>query len=156
MNVREALPSYFKSANTNCTKGDCYRVSMYNYYYNNTTVALVNIKNKAVLQVKHYSTGQPEINKRLTDIAIQIASHSQEVKDALGIDPNKEIPMLPNVKTAMNVTKCERSKHLCVAPTFLNHINKKALWAIVDLTDWKLVGIKWTDLGDFKKDIGIT
>jgi hypothetical protein len=66
---------------------------------------------------------------------------------ALGLNPGEDQATMPNVKTALNGTSCERSKHLCVAPTFLNQENNRALWAIVDLTDWKLVGLKWTDLG---------
>jgi hypothetical protein len=49
-------------------------------------------------------------------------------------------------KTALNNSKCQRSLHLCVAPTFVK--GKKALWSIVDLTDLKLVGTRWTYVGD--------
>jgi hypothetical protein len=52
---------------------------------------------------------------------------------------------MPNVKTALNDTQCERSRHLCVAPTFI--VGDRALWAIVDLTDERLVGTRWTNLG---------
>jgi hypothetical protein len=54
---------------------------------------------------------------------------------------------MANVKTALNGSQCERSHHLCVAPTFLRPAEGRALWAIVDLTDGKLVGVRWTDLG---------
>lgn len=148
MNVREALPSDIPK-NIKCEKENCYRVSMYNYFWNSTTVALVDVKRDRILNVKHIIDGQAELNKRLTDIAINIAINSPEVIEALGINPKEKEATMSNVKTAMNGTKCERSKHLCVAPTFLNHINKRALWAIVDLTDWKLVGIAWTELGDY-------
>lgn len=148
MNVREALPSDIPKS-INCKGKDCYRVSMYNYFNNSTTIALIDIKKEIVLKVKHIIDGQAELNKRLTDIAINIAINSPEVIEALGINPEQKEATMSNVKTAMNGTKCERSKHLCVAPTFLNHINKRALWAIVDLTDWKLVGIAWTELGDY-------
>ncbi len=147
MNVREALPSDIPR-NIRCSGGNCYRVSMYNYFLNRTIVAIVDVQKKRVLQVNRIMDGQAELNKRLTDIAISIAINSPEVIEALGINPNDEDATMSNVKTAMNGTKCERSKHLCVAPTFLNHENNRALWAIVDLTDWRLVGIAWTDLGD--------
>jgi len=145
MNVREALPSDIPK-NIRCN--NCYRVSMYNYFWNSTVIALIDVKRERVVKVKHIIDGQAEINKRLTDIAINIAINSPEVIDALGITPEQKHATMSNVKTAMNGTRCERSKHLCVAPTFLNHLNKRALWAIVDLTDWKLVGIAWTELGD--------
>jgi len=147
MIVREALPSDIPK-NIKCN--DCYYVSMYNYFYNSTTTALVDVKRNRVLKVKHIIDGQAELNKRLTDLAITIAINSPEVTEALGINPNEKEATMSNVKTAMNGTKCERSKHLCVAPTFLNHVNKRALWAIVDLTDWKLVGVAWTELGDYE------
>ena len=145
MNIREALPSDIPQG-LNCNA--CYRVSMYNYFYNSTVAALVDVNQNKVVHLNRIVDGQAELNKRLTDIAINIAINSPEVIEALGINPNEKDAVMANVKTAMNGTKCERSKHLCVAPTFLNHVNKKALWAIVDLTDWKLVGIAWTDLGD--------
>ena len=148
MNVREALPSDIPK-NVKCEKENCYRVSMYNYFWNSTTIALVDVKRDRILNVKHIIDGQAELNKRLTDIAINIAINSPEVIEALGINPEEKEATMSNVKTALNGTKCERSKHLCVAPTFLNHINKRALWAIVDLTDWKLVGIAWTELGEY-------
>ena len=148
MNVREALPSDIPK-NVHCPIGDCYRVSMYNYFFNSTVIALVDVKREKVVHVKRITDGQAELNKRLTDIAINIAINSPEVIEALGINPDEKEATMANVKTAMNGTKCERSKHLCVAPTFLNHVNKRALWAIVDLTDWKLVGVAWTELGDF-------
>ncbi len=152
MIVREALPGDIPK-NINCNNKDCYYVSMYNYFFNSSTIALVDVKNNKVVKVKHIVDGQAELNKRLTDLAISIAINSPEVIEALGINPNEKEATMSNVKTAMNGTKCERSKHLCVAPTFLNHINKRALWAIVDLTDWKLVGVAWTELGDFEGDI---
>ena len=52
----------------------------------------------------------------------------------------------------MNKTKCERSKHLCVAPTFVV-TGEKALWAIVDLTDLALVGVRWTQVGTTGKPV---
>ena len=148
MNVRLALPSDIPPK-TRCNKEDCYRVSMYNYFWNSTVIALVDVKKGRVINIKRIIDGQAELNKRLTDIAINIAINSPEVIDALGINPEEKEATMSNVKTALNGTKCERSKHLCVAPTFLNHLNKKALWAIVDLTDWKLVGIAWTELGEY-------
>jgi len=52
---------------------------------------------------------------------------------------------MANTKTALNESRCERSRHLCVAPTFM--AGERALWAIVDLTEGTVVGIRWTDLG---------
>jgi hypothetical protein len=49
------------------------------------------------------------------------------------------------MKTALNQTRCERAQHLCVAPTFRK--DDRLLWAVVDLTDMRLVGVQWSDLG---------
>lgn len=147
MNIREALPGDLPEG-IKCQKGDCYRVSMYQYFDNRSVVAIVDIKSKKVVSVDRPLGGQPEINKRLTDLAVQIAINSPGVIEALGILPSEKEATMPNVKTSLNGTQCERSKHLCVAPTFLNKENKRALWAIVDLTDWRLVGLKWTELGE--------
>jgi len=147
MNIREALPSDLPPR-ISCPDSTCYRVSMYHYFNNKTTVAIVNLASGRVLFVDRPMGGQPEISQRLTDLAVQIAIHSPEVISALGINPTEREATMPNVKTALNGTQCERSRHLCVAPTFLNHKNNRALWAIVDLTDWKLVGAKWTELGE--------
>ena len=88
---------------------------------------------------------QPDIPPALTDLAVQIAIHSPEVAAQLGIKPGEDAAVMPNIKTALNSSVCERSKHLCVAPTFLQ--KERALWAIVDLTDGVLIGTRWTDLG---------
>lgn len=146
MNIRKALPGDLPDGFA-FNNNSCYRVSMYHYFNNRTTVALVDVRDKKVLFVDRPMGGQPEISKRLTDLAVQIALHSTEVLEALDIKPSEIDVTMPNVKTALNGTTCERSKHLCVAPTFLNKKNDRALWAIVDLTDWKLVGVKWTELG---------
>ena len=52
---------------------------------------------------------------------------------------------MAGTKTALNQSRCERSKHLCVAPTFIE--GDGALWAIVDLTEGRLVGLRWTRVG---------
>lgn len=151
MESRRALPSEIPQG-LECPELDCYRVTMYNYFFNSTVQALVDIKKGEVVHVKRTIDAQAEINRRLTNIAINIAINSPEVIAALGINPTEKDATMPNVKTALSGTRCERSKHLCVAPTFINNINKKALFAIVDLTDWQLVGIAWTELGDYAGD----
>lgn len=128
-----------------CANSTCYRVEMYNYAYNLTINAIVDVPNKRVVVVNKVPDTQPDIPPLLTDLAVQIAIHSPEVASKLGIQPGAEAAVMPNIKTALNSSICERSKHLCVAPTFLQ--DGRALWAIVDLTDGVLVGTRWTDLG---------
>lgn len=141
-NVYEARPQEL-TANTN---GIVYKIEMYNYALNLTTTALVNITSKTILSVTNLAATQPDIPTHLKDLALQIAVHNNEVIKALGYKPNEHEALMANTKTALNNTKCERSLHLCVAPTFIK--NDKALWAIVDLTDCKIVGIRWTNVGN--------
>ncbi len=124
---------------------DCYRVEMYNYPLNLTTIAIVSNTQQKVLSVSTQEQAQPEIPLYLKNLAIKIAVNSPEVQQAYGIKPNEADALMANTKTALNRTRCERSRHLCVAPTFVK--DGKALWAIVDLTDYKLVGVRWTNTG---------
>lgn len=125
--------------------GTLYRVEMYNYAYNLTTVGIVDVFTQKVLDVNHYPQTQPDLPKKLIDLATKIAVNSNEVEKALGFKPGMDFPIMSSTKTALNRTKCERSMHLCVAPTFVQ--GTRALWAIIDLTDCRLVGIRWTNTG---------
>ena len=146
MSVRPALPGDLTAeATAQCARDNCYRVELYHYASNITTVAVVDVAAPQVLTVEHLSNTQPEINQRLADLAAEIAVNAPEVIEALGLEPDFEAATMPNVKTALNGSRCERSRHLCVAPTFL--VGERALWAIVDLTEGRLVGTRWTNLG---------
>ncbi len=134
------------SGGQSCPSAACYRVDVYNYALNTTYSLIVDLKQQQTLQFTSLLGVQPEIPPHLTELAVQIATTSPEVIEALGFDPAPDDPTMPNVKTALNNTACERSQHLCVAPTFL--INERALWAIVDLTAEELVGVRWTELGE--------
>lgn len=123
-----------------------YKVVLYNYGLNLTTIAFVNTQYKNMIKVDQYRLMQPELNEHLSKLATDIAIHAKEVQNALGYKPGEEESMMSATKTALNRTKCERSLHLCAAPTFVK--GEKALWAIVDLTDLRLVGVRWTRVGD--------
>lgn len=122
-----------------------FRIEMYNYGLNNTSIALVDIQQQKVLHSYYLSKMQPDISDYLKTLAINIAIESKEVQQALGIKPGEKDALMASTKTALNRSRCERSRHLCVAPTFIK--NDKALWAIVDLTDSRLVGVRWTNTG---------
>jgi hypothetical protein len=155
MTIRKVLASDISSNNKErlekCGKS-CYRVEMYNFFYNMSTVAFVDAKLRRVLAVNYYSDAQPDINNRLKNIAITIAKNSKLVSQEL-FDVNQK-PTMSQIKTSLKNSRCERSYHLCVAPTFV--LNDKALWAIVDLTDSNLVGIRWTKLGESGPPIDVT
>jgi hypothetical protein len=76
---------------------------------------------------------------------VKIAINAPEVIDALGGKPAVEAALMANTKTTLSQSRCERSLHLCVAPTFVS--GDRALWAIVDLTAGALVGVRWTTVG---------
>ncbi len=135
--------SDFIPQTASCKQSQCFRVEMYNFAANLTTNAVVDTNVQKVLVVTRIPQSQPDIPPVLTELAKHIATTAKEVKTALG--GTAENPLMANTKTSLNRTKCERSNHLCVAPTFVS--GEKALWAIVDLTDLNLVGIRWTQVG---------
>lgn len=135
--------SDFIQQTAGCRQSKCFRVEMYNFALNSTTNAVVDVNSKQVLAVTRIPQTQPDIPTHLTELAAHIANNAVEVKNALGGTAGN--PLMTNTKTALNRTKCERSKHLCVAPTYVS--GEKALWAIVDLTDLNLVGVRWTEVG---------
>ncbi len=134
--------------------GSLMRIEMYNYALNLTTIGVVNIITHKMISVDHYPQMQPDIPSRLTKLAVKIAVNSPEVEKALGFKPSADLPIMSSTKTALNRTKCERSQHLCVAPTFVK--GNRALWAIVDLTDNRLVGLRWTNVGKDAENLVVT
>lgn len=143
--IHPAHESDLTEESSSCVEQKCYRVELYNYAYNLTTIALVNLESEQTVTVHHLSDAQPELPPHLTELAKQIAMSSPEVREELGFVPTEAT--MANTKTALNQTSCEGSRHFCVAPTFV--VDDRALWAIVDLTEGRLVGTRWTYLGDF-------
>jgi hypothetical protein len=138
-------PSDTTNTSAACATSDCYRVELYNYAYNSSTIAIVDLQQEAVLTVNRLLETQPDIPPHLITIAQEIAANAPEVAAALGVQPAMVDATMANIKTALNASRCERSHHLCVAPTFIQ--GNRALWAIVDLTEGTVVGVRWTDLG---------
>lgn len=126
-------------------KAKIYRIEMYNFALNLSTIGMYDIGNDTLMQTFYLQNTQPDISKSLLDLALEIASHAPDVIQALGYEPDQSEALMASTKTALNKTRCERSLHVCVAPTFIK--DDKALWAIVDLTDLKIAGLKWTNVG---------
>lgn len=145
--VYAARPSDFRNQQIadGCQANNCFRVEMYNYPKNLTTVGLVNVNNGTMVDGYLINQTQPNIPAFLKQVALEIAVQSPEVEAALGFKPSLNQALMSDTKTALNRTRCERSKHLCVAPTFVKE--DRALWAVVDLTDMRLVGVRWTNVG---------
>ncbi|MEQ1675521.1 MAG: hypothetical protein ABL876_02395 [Chitinophagaceae bacterium] len=144
--VYPARQSDMATVKTAYTLASCYRVELYNYALNNTSIALVDVQQQKVVHSYYLSNSQPDISAYLKNLAVKIAVESPEVQQALGIKPAEKDALMASTKTSLNRSRCERSRHLCVAPTFIK--DDKALWAIVDLTDHRLVGIRWTNVGN--------
>lgn len=129
-----------------CASSRCFRIELFDFARNTTIVGTIDLARGRVLSWSTQVGHQAEIPDRLKDLAIQIAIDSPEVSEALGgVKPEFGHAQMARTKTALNGTPCERSKHLCVAPTFVQ--GNVAIWAIVDLTDFRLVGVQWTDVG---------
>ncbi len=146
--IDQIRESDINEATAACRTARCFRVEVYNYAYNLTTVAIVDVTGQVVRAVTPYPDIQPDLNARLTDLAVAIARETLNqpgMAKSLGFTPDETNAIMASTKTALNGTLCERSRHLCAAPTFL--AGDHALWAIVDLTDGTLVGVRWTELG---------
>jgi len=130
-----------------CRTHTCYQAEKYNFVSNTTTRAIIDVDEEKVLSVNRYPNMQPDISQRLKRIAQAIALHAPEVKDAFGEEPSRKDISMANVRGSLQESPCENSTHLCVAPTFSDHKKAQALWAIIDLTDLKLVAAKWAGLG---------
>lgn len=136
-------------ATSSCQKSTCYRVELYSYAFNLTAVAVVDITNKKVLETSELDASQPDIPDQLKNLATDIAVNSTQVQQLLGYKPSQTQALMASTKTSLNNSRCERSQHLCVAPTFVH--GSDALWAIVDLTDLRLVGVEWTKVGESER-----
>ncbi len=128
-----------------CKGQPCYRVEIYSFAGNATFLVFVDVEKKSVVNVAELPRAQPDIPEHLTALALDIATHSPEVARALGGKPSAGSALMASTKTSLNRTRCERSRHLCVAPTFVQ--DNRALWVIVDLTDLRVVGTRWTEVG---------
>ncbi|CAA6807859.1 MAG: Unknown protein [uncultured Sulfurovum sp.] len=148
MSIRPAIVSVLSAKSREiCQKHTCYQAIKYNYVTNTTTRAIVNADTQNLLELKRFKNMQGDISLRLKKIAQVIALNAPEIKKELGETPSIKEMSMANVRGSLNNSPCENKQHLCVAPTFSYHSKEEALWAIVDLTDLKLVAAKWAGLG---------
>jgi hypothetical protein len=129
-----------------CRDRTCYRVELYDYARDRTVIAVVDPQAGRVHRVTSLDDTQPTVVPRhLLDLAAQIALAAPEVRTELGLPPDQQMIQQPQMKVQFQATVCERSRHLCTAPIFV--WGERALWVIVDLVDYTIVGLRWTDLG---------
>lgn len=143
--ISEARPSDIPLSLRSLTTKQWYRVELYNYSLNSSVVALYNGLEDKFVELKFFKEMQVDIPPHLEQLAIYIAKTDPEVKRVFGENLKDKDIRMESTKSALNRSKCQRSLHLCVAPTFV--YEDKALWTIVDLTELKTVGVKWTTVG---------
>jgi hypothetical protein len=129
-----------------CAAKDCWTVEIFNFTRHSSLRPIVDLNSKQLLSLREIKTLLPEIPEHLQKLANEIARHTPEVQKQLGTEPKAEQFVMGGTKTALNRTRCERSQHLCVAPTFV--VGKRALWTIVDLVEGKVVGTRFTEWSD--------
>lgn len=136
--VRRVVAKQFTPAAEACRTADCRQVEIYVFDEDAAVLALVNLDNKAVLDVLYQPGIRPGINRRLAERAMEVALNAPEVIEALGFRPlATDMPPIPS---GVPGRSCEEG-HYCVAPTFEQ--NGRFLWAIVDLTTETLAGVHW-------------
>jgi len=128
-----------------CKNSECLRLEVYNFALNGTGIFFVKKEDNKLLDYQFYPTMQGDINEELANLATYIAVHDSTVIAQFEGEPAAESVRMSATKTALNRTKCQRSQHLCIAPTFVK--GDKALWVIVDLTELRVAGTKWTSVG---------
>ena len=122
---------------TDCVS--CFQVEIYDWGQNTAVIALINLLTDHVEAVYSQPGVHPGINKRLADLALEIALNAPEIHEALGYRP-LTADMAPVDAALLNST-CQ-AEHLCVSPTF--DLGDRALWAVIDLTTETLAGVTWT------------
>lgn len=144
--ISKARPSDIPNGSEIMNMENLYRVEMYNYALNASIIGFVDLVHKQVTNIIFYKETQPDVPPHLVELAMEMATNDTAVINEYGEHKLDQKPIMAGTKTALNRTKCQRSKHLCVAPTFVK--GDKALWAIVDLTDLNIAGVKWTQVGE--------
>ncbi len=122
-----------------CAAADCRQVQIYLFDLNTAVVAIVDLDASIVRDVLVQPGVQPGINRRVADLAAEIARTSPEFIAEAGYAPP------PGVLTPMDGGSVDcPSAHLCLAMV-LPQANTM-LWAVVDVTDEKLVTVGRTPL----------
>jgi hypothetical protein len=141
-------PSDITPMTTACRESSCYRVELYDWARNQTNNVIIEMGSGTLLAINEYSNTAPSIvPEHLTSLATEIAVAAPAVREELGLEPSEQMVHQPEMKSS--VSRCERSQHLCIVPTFV--WGDRVLWALVDLTVYRLIGLEWTDVGASSK-----
>jgi hypothetical protein len=123
-----------------CNAQLCTTAEIYNFTLIKSLVLV--IKGGVLVEKRELPNFMPEIPDHLVHLATEIARNTPQVASELKGVPGAEKFVMAGTKTALNRTRCERAKHLCVSPTYV--VGDKALWTIVDLNEGRVVGLRWT------------
>ncbi|HKK89165.1 MAG TPA: hypothetical protein VJ917_09965 [Saprospiraceae bacterium] len=143
LSITSLRPSERSDLHVSCRE-NCLRMELYNYALNGTLILTLDAERK-VHSENFYPQMQGDLNQELANLAIEIAIRDSLVHSEYGRTLTRDDGVMQGTKTALNRTKCQRSRHLCAAPTFVK--GEKALWVIVDLTDLEVAGTAWTQVG---------
>lgn len=134
MEVRKLEKLETQRMGLECQTGQCYQVILYNYFHHTSTAALVDVFNKKALKVEDRTQEPRLLNPRLRDLARKMVLSNPEIQEKWG-------SKLEKAQVQFRDCKCERSLHLCVNVIF--PVKNQALWTLVDLDDFQLLGYKW-------------
>lgn len=149
--IRALSAQEIKDYQINLAPNSCYKVEMYNYFYNAIAEAFVDINAKKVLGVRHRPAVSPEHSLRAKNMASTIAIAHPEVAKALstsiGVTPS-------DYQVEIKDSNCERSRHYCLAIVYTK--GAKKLWVLVDMNDKDVVGWQWIENDDEKRPTIVT
>ncbi|MEW5986859.1 MAG: PKD domain-containing protein [Chloroflexota bacterium] len=140
MGVR-VVGQHFTQAAGACATADCRQVEIYLFDQDAAVTALVNVDAREVLDVLYQPGVHPGINKRLADLAMELALNDPRLVEQLGFRPQAAL-MAPNDAGLLD-SACVQG-HYCVAPIF--EVNNGAVWVFVDLTDEQVIRLAWTGM----------
>jgi hypothetical protein len=104
---------------------------------------VINLESRQVLEVFVQPGVHPGINKRLVDLAIDLAINDPQVIGILGFAPEAgDVDMAP-VDADAPGSSCDGVR-LCVAPTF--DMGDRILWVFVDLGREQVAALRWTSV----------
>ncbi len=134
---------HFPPGAESCRVSDCRQVSIYNWKENTAIIAIVDLDAGEVLDVFAQPGVHPGINKRLVNLAIDLAVNDPQVIEILGFAPDaNDIDMAP-VDADAPGSSCD-GERLCVAPTF--DLGERILWVFVDLYEEQVAALRWTSV----------
>ncbi len=132
----------------------CTRLEMYDFTDHSSFITIA--KPGADYLVKHYQLVQPDIPSHLIALSRDIALAHPYMQSAMkehGVSAGSP-SAIANTKPTVKQSRCERQRHLCVAPTFAT--SSGALWGIVDLTDVFLAAVAWTNYPADQEKVPLT